>query len=279
MRPRQRFRRAHLSFLRFFVTETVSAGYYYMVNGTRTRINADIILNEPHGGIRFGTDALLLSWAAYAAAAGKKRVLDIGTGSGVIPLLLLGAGSRSHFTGLEIQPEYASAANENAAQNGFSARFTAICGSAGDAAALFPAGGFDVVVTNPPYMRADCGYVNTSHALSVARREESGGIAMFCAAAAHCLKSGGKFFAVYRPDRLSHLFCSMSENGIEPKRLRFVVPSVGKKPSLVLVQGCRGGREGMVCEPDLYIYNDPAHSAETKEMLSVYERFSGERNG
>ena len=163
-----------------------------MVNGTRTRINADIILNEPHGGIRFGTDALLLSWAAYDAAAGKKRVLDIGTGSGVIPLLLLGAGSRSHFTGLEIQPEYASAANENAAQNGFSARFTAICGSAGDAAALFPAGGFDVVVTNPPYMRADCGYVNTSHALSVARREESGGIAMFCTAAAHCLKSGGK---------------------------------------------------------------------------------------
>ena len=190
-----------------------------MVNGTRARINADRILNEPHGGIRFGTDALLLSWAAYDAAAGKKRVLDIGTGSGVIPLLLLGAGSRSHFTGLEIQPEYASAANENAAQNGFSARFTAICGSAGDAAALFPAGGFDVVVTNPPYMRADCGYVNTSHALSVARREESGGIAMFCTAAAHCLKSGGKFFAVYRPDRLSHLLCSMSENGIEPKEI------------------------------------------------------------
>lgn len=277
MRPRQVPSGAFVVFI-LLVTKTVFTGYYHMGNGTLTRINADIILKEPHGGIRFGTDALLLAWAAYNAASGKKRVLDIGTGSGVIPLLLLGAGSKASFTGLEIQPEYASAANENAARNGFSDRFSAICGSAEAASSLFAAGSFDAVVTNPPYMRADCGYVNSSQSLSVARREESGGIAMFCAAAAHCLKSGGKFFAVYRPDRLSHLLCSMSENGIEPKRLRFVVPSVGKKPSLVLAEGCRGGREGMVCEPDLYIYTDPTHSAETKEMLEVYARFSGERN-
>lgn len=245
-----------------------------MTNGTKTKINADIILNEPHGGIRFGTDALLL--ADFASNTVKKgKCIDFGTGSGVIPLLLLALGSNADFVGLELQPEYARVAEENAKANGFSNRFSVVCGSANDHRTIFESGRVDFVVTNPPYMRDDCGKINDSIPLAIARREISGGIEMFCKASAWCLKSGGSFFAVYRPDRLVTLLCAMRSNGIEPKRLRAVVPSAGKKPSLILVEGKKDGREGLIYENDLIIYTDSNHKAQTKEMEEIYSRFNG----
>ncbi len=236
-------------------------------------INAGITLKEPTGGIRFGTDALLL--ADFALPVIKKGLcIDLGTGSGVIPLLMLGAGCKADFWGLELQREYAEIARENAENNGFSQRFKVINGDAFDYKALFPSGGADYVITNPPYMRADCGYNNDSPALDIARREISGGAEIFCKAASWVLKSGGSFFAVYRPDRLVHLFCAMRNNGIEPKRLRAVVPSPSKKPSLVLVEGRKDGKEGLNYENDLYIYSDREHKNETLELKEIYERFS-----
>ncbi len=244
-----------------------------MTNGTKTKINADIILSEPHGGIRFGTDALLL--ADFASSVRKGRCIDLGTGSGVIPLLMLATGSKARFTGLELQPEYARVAEENAKANNFADSFSVICGSASDHRALFESGRADYVITNPPYMRGDCGKSNESLPLAIARREVSGGIEMFCEAAAWCLKSGGSFFAVYRPDRLVTLLCAMRNNGIEPKRLRAVTASAGKKPSLVLVEGKKDGREGLVYENDLVIYTDASHTTQTEEMEEIYRRFNG----
>ncbi len=244
-----------------------------MTNGTKTKINADIILNEPIGGIRFGTDALLL--ADFAASVRKGKCIDLGTGSGVIPLLMLAAGSKAEFSGLELQPEYARVANENARANGFESGFSVICGSASDHKTLFESGRADYVITNPPYMRGDCGKSNESMPLAIARREISGGIEMFCEAAAWCLKSGGSFFAVYRPDRLVTLLYAMRSNGIEPKRLRAVTASAGKKPSLVLVEGKKDGKEGLIYEKDLIIYTDNTHTKQTEEMESIYSRFNG----
>ena len=235
------------------------------------RINADILLNEPIGGIRFGTDALLL--ADFASNMRKGLCIDLGTGSGVIPLLLLATGSRVDFCGLELQPEYAKIAQENASNNNFSDRFKVICGSAENFKELFTCGSADYVITNPPYMRLDCGDNNESAALNIARREVSGGIDMFCKAASWCLKSGGGFFAVYRPDRLVNLLYAMRENRIEPKRLRAVVSSVGKKPSLILVEGRKDGKEGLVYENDLVIYTDNSHTEQTNEMKEIYKRF------
>ena len=235
------------------------------------KINADIILNELESGIRFGTDALLL--ADFASNAKKGLCIDLGTGSGVIPLLMLASGSNASFIGLELQPEYANIASENAKSNGYGDRFRIINGDAADDKSLFESGRADYVVTNPPYMRADCGAENASDALNVARREIAGGAELFCRAAAWCLKSGGGFFAVYRPDRLVNLFTAMKNCNIEPKRLRAVIPSVGKRPSLILVEGRKDGREGLIYENDLIIYTDETHSVQTEEMQAIYRRF------
>ncbi len=235
------------------------------------KINASIILKEPDGGIRFGTDALLL--ADFASGIKKGACVDLGTGSGVIPLLMLATGSRADFIGLELQEKYAAIAAENASVNNFSDRFKVICGNASDHRTLFECGFAESVITNPPYMRNDCGAANEEEALNIARREVSGGIGSFLKAAAWCLKSGGSFFAVYRPDRLVNLLCEMRSNKIEPKRLRAVVPSAGKRPSLVLVEGRKDGKEGLVYENDLVIYADEAHSVQTEEMQNIYKKF------
>lgn len=235
------------------------------------RINASIILKEPDGGIRFGTDALLL--ADFASGMKKGVCVDLGTGSGVLPLLLLATGSRSDFIGLELQEKYAAVAEENARINNFAERFKVICGNASDYRDLFGCGFAESVITNPPYMRNDCGAENEEAALNIARREISGGVDNFLKAAAWCLKSGGSFFAVYRPDRLVNLLTEMRNNRIEPKRLRAVIPSVGKRPSLILVEGRKDGKEGLVYENDLIIYADESHSVQTEEMRKIYKNF------
>lgn len=235
------------------------------------RINASIILKEPDGGIRFGTDALLL--ADFASGMKKGVCVDLGTGSGVIPLLLLATGSRSDFIGLELQEKYAAVAEENSRINNFAERFKVICGNASDYRDLFGCGFAESVITNPPYMRNDCGAENEEAALNIARREISGGVDNFLKAAAWCLKSGGSFFAVYRPDRLVNLLTEMRNNRIEPKRLRAVIPSVGKRPSLILVEGRKDGKEGLVYENDLIIYADESHSVQTEEMRKIYKNF------
>ena len=243
-----------------------------MCSPITNKINGGIILREPEGGIRFGTDALLL--ADFALDSVKRgKCIDFGTGSGVLPLLLLGAGCKADFIGLELQQKYAETSHDNAVKNGFSDRFTVIHGNAEDYKSIFEAGRADYVITNPPYMRSDCGYNNESVALDIARREISGGAELFCKAASWCLKSGGSFFAVYRPDRLVNLICAMRQSSIEPKRLRAVIPSVGKKPSLILVEGRRDGKEGLIYENDLYIYTDGSHTSETEEMKKIYNRF------
>lgn len=235
------------------------------------KINASIVLKEPDGGIRFGTDALLL--ADFASGMKKGKCIDLGTGSGVIPLLLLATGSKSDFVGLELQENYAKIASENASENGFSDRFDVVCGNAVNHRELFECGSFESVVTNPPYMRNDCGASNDDQALNIARREVMGGADIFLKAAAWCLKSGGSFFAVYRPDRLVNLLCEMRSNKIEPKRLRAVIPSVGKRPSLILVEGKKDGKEGLVYENDLIIYTDETHTVQTEEMQKIYKKF------
>ena len=237
----------------------------------KNKINGELTIVEPEGGIRFGTDALLL--ADFARAAKRGRCIDLGTGSGVIPLLMLASGSNAEFFGLELQDEYAKIARLNAESNGYGERFKVICGNASDYKALFESGRADYVVTNPPYMRIDCGGQNESTPLNIARREVFGGIELFCEAASWCLKSGGAFFAVYRPDRLVNLLCAMKNNKIEPKRLRAVVASSRLSPSLILVEGRKDGKEGLVYEPDLVLYTDSSHKEQTEEIKAIYSRF------
>lgn len=241
-----------------------------------TKINAGIVLTEPVGGIRFGTDALLL--ADFSLKGTKKgRIADLGTGSGVVPLLLLTAGSRADFVGVEISKKYADIAGQNSDANGFSSRFSVVCSDVAEVDRFCSKGTLDAVITNPPYMKADCGKKNDDSDMSRARREETGGIDSFCRSAGAALKSGGRFFAVYRPDRTAQLICSMRNAGIEPKRLRAVVASSGMRPSLILCEGKKDAAEGMVFEKELAIYSDSTHSEFSDEMKQIYSRFSEDK--
>lgn len=236
------------------------------------RINAHLTLREHRSGIRYGTDALLL--ASFVRGRRNAKCADLGTGCGVIPLLLLASGRCGEARGFEVQAEYAVLAAENARENGMEGRFSVTQGDIREIAALCPAGWADYVTANPPYLRADCGKRNADFVKYAAFHEHFGCIDDFARAAAYLLGTGGAFFTVYRPDRLSRLLTSLSAAGLEPKRLRPVAADVLRAPSLVLVESVKGAAEGMVYEKNLVIYRDSAHTQYTDELERIYHVFS-----
>jgi tRNA1(Val) A37 N6-methylase TrmN6 len=230
-------------------------------------VNDRLSLIQKTDGLTFGTDALLL--AGYVD--GKfKRGSELGGGSGIISMLLLAREKTAYCEAYEVQEEYADLIERNARLNKLEERLKSVHT---DIRELENTESFDLVFTNPPYMKADSGKQNTSDKKSFARHEHHGDIEDFCITAKKLLKFGGAFYAVYRPDRLATLICAMRENGIEPKRLRVVAPSVGKKPSLLLIEGRKDGKEGLIYEPDLYIYTDNTHTEQTQEIKDIYSRF------
>lgn len=233
-----------------------------------TKVNRSILLSEYTDGIRFGTDALLLA----DFVSGRGKCIDLGAGSGIIGLLLLSSGKAGSVDGIEIQPQYVSLATDNALRNGFSHAYTAI---QRDITHLnqFPAGEYDYCVSNPPYLKADSGFNNESGALNIARREVLCKIDDICAAASRSVKSGGNVYIVYRADRLDSLLFSLKKHSLQPKRLRVICPSAGKKPSLVLVDAKKDAAEGMVFENIFYIYTDATHSEYSEEMKKIYGDF------
>ncbi len=236
------------------------------------RINARLTLREHRSGIRYGTDALLL--ASFVRGRRNAKCADLGTGCGVIPLLLLASGRCGEARGFEVQAEYAVLAAENARENGMEGRFSVTQGDIREIAALCPAGWADYVTANPPYLRADCDKRNADFVKYAAFHEHFGSIADFARAAAYLLGTGGAFFTVYRPDRLSRLLTALSAAGLEPKRLRPVAADVLRAPSLVLVESVKGAAEGMVYEKNLVIYRDSAHTQYTDELERIYHVFS-----
>ena len=236
------------------------------------RINAHLTLREHRSGIRYGTDALLL--ASFVRGRRNAKCADLGTGCGVIPLLLLASGRCGEARGFEVQTEYAALAAENARENGMEGRFSVTQGDIREIAALCPTGWADYVTANPPYLRADCGKRNADFVKYAAFHEHFGSIDDFARAAAYLLGTGGAFFTVYRPDRLSRLFTALSAAGLEPKRLRPVAADILRAPSLVLVESVKGAAEGMVYEKNLVIYRDSAHTQYTDELERIYHAFS-----
>ena len=234
-----------------------------------TRINSDILLSEYKKGIRFGTDALLLS---HFCGKGK-RGCDLGSGSGVVSLLLLSLGKAQKMTGIELAEEYASLSRLNAENNGFADTFECIGCDVKDIKEHVEAGSMDIVVTNPPYLPSSSGKKNEDRLKYTAFHETTSTIDEFVASAGYILKYGGSFFCVYRPEYISKLICAMEANSISLKRLRYVSPSVGKPPCLVLVEGKKNGRPGAKTEPTLYLYSDASHTRFTDETEEIYRSF------
>ncbi|MCM1284198.1 MAG: tRNA1(Val) (adenine(37)-N6)-methyltransferase [Muribaculaceae bacterium] len=214
----------------------------------------------------FGMDAVLLS--GFARVKQGEKVLDLGTGTGIIPILLEAKSQGEHFTGLEIQPESADMAARSVAYNHLQDKIEIVNGDIREASKLFGASSFDVITTNPPYMIGQHGLVSDADAKAVARHELLCDLGDILRESARILPPGGRFYMVHRPFRLAEIFSKMTASHIEPKRMRLVYPFVDKEPNMVLIEGLRGGRSRLTVEKPLIVYQSPG--VYTDEIYEIY---------
>ena len=214
----------------------------------------------------FGMDAVLLSGFAGAPEGG--RVLDLGTGTGIIPILMSAKTGASELIGLEIQEQSADMATRSVMLNDLQDRVKIVQGDIKEAGQIFDAASFDVVTCNPPYMIGGHGLKNPEGPKAIARHEVLCDLEDVVKAAARLLKSGGKFYMVHRPFRLSEIMVVMHEYKVEPKRMQLVYPYADKEPTMVLIEGARGGRPRLTVEKPLIIYESPGKY--TREIYDIY---------
>lgn len=214
----------------------------------------------------FGMDAVLLS--GFARVKEGEQVLDLGTGTGIIPILLAGKTKGKHFTGLEIQRESADMAKRSVRYNDLEERISIIEGDLREAGTLFRAASFDVITCNPPYMTERHGLINPQQPKAIARHEILCTLEDVLSQAARLLKPGGRFYLVHRPFRLAEIMSGMVRLGLEPKRMRLVYPFVDREPNMVLLEGLRGGKSRVTVEKPLIVYREPG--VYTEEIYEIY---------
>ncbi len=214
----------------------------------------------------FGMDAVLLS--GFVRVKAGARVLDLGTGTGIIPILLEAKTNAAHLTALEIQKESADMARRSVQLNGLADKIDVVTGDIKEADKLFQAASFDAVTCNPPYMIGQHGLTNPDEPKAIARHEILCTLDDVIRNAAKLLKPGGNFFMVHRPFRLAEIITVMTQYRLEPKRMQLVYPYVDKEPNMVLIEGCRGGRSRMTVEKPLIIFKAP--NVYTDEMYDLY---------
>ena len=215
------------------------------------------------------TDSMVL--ADFARVSNGARVCDLGCGCGALGLLLLAKNDTLHLTGVEIQPEAARCAQENAARNGLS-QLSIQQGDLRDYKTLLPANGFDAVVSNPPYYPPSSGAVCENESLAIARSELCCTLEDLCCCAAWCLRFGGSFFLVHKPERLTDLLVTLRENKLEPKRLQFVRHHPSAKASLVLIEARLGANAGLMLPNALILYTDTGEK--TADHIRIYHEES-----
>ena len=225
------------------------------------------IIQDP-GRFCFGMDAVLLSGFAAEGIKPGSRLLDMGTGTGIIPILLEARTKASHLTGLEIQPESADMARRSVALNSLQDKISIIQGDIKEAGDLFAAASFDVVTCNPPYMIGQHGLTNPENPKAIARHEVLCTFDDVAAAAAKLLAPGGSFFLVHRPFRLAEIMMTLMKYKLEPKRMQLVHPFVDREPNMVLLQAVRGGRSRLKVERPLIIFKE--QGVYTDEIYDIY---------
>ncbi len=217
---------------------------------------------------KLSTDSVLL--ADFAQMARVKHCLDLGSGTGVLCVLLATKNPETAFTGIELQPTFAALSRRNFVENRLDGRAKILEGDLREHRVLLPAEGFDLIVSNPPYFAENAGYSAPAAHRATAREERSCTLQDLCLAARWALRWGGAFTLVHRPERLSEALNAMTRVGIEPKRLRLVSYSALKAPSLVLIEGRRGGRSGLKIEAPLVLTD--TGGGESDELQRIYKR-------
>lgn len=214
----------------------------------------------------FGMDAVLLS--TFATAASGQKVLDLGTGNGVIPILMEAKNPGAYFTGLEIQALSFELADRNVKLNKLESKINMVQGDIKEASRIFGEASFNVVTTNPPYMNENHGIVNPESAKAIARHELLCCLEDIICEAARCLKVKGHFFMVHRPQRLVAIINTMVKYHLEPKRIQMVHPYADKDANMVLIEAVKCGRPQLQTEPPLIVYNKDG--SYTEQLLSMY---------
>lgn len=237
----------------------------YLLEGERLddlQLSGYYIIQHPKR-FCFGIDAVMLS--DFAKVKPGERVLDLGTGTGVIPILLSAKTKGLHFTGLEIQPESADMAQRSVRYNDLEDKIDIVTGDIKEAAELFGTASFDVITTNPPYMLKEHGLKNHGDARTIARHEILCTLDDILRESAKLLReSKGRFYMIHKPFRLAEILTKMCQYKIEPKRIRFVHPYVDKEPTMVLIEGLKGGKSRVTVEPPIIMY-ERAVSSDTEK--------------
>ena len=224
-----------------------------------------IIQNK--NGFCFGIDSVLLSDFAKNMRKNSK-VIDLGTGTGIINILLSGKTTAKELVGVEVQEDVADMAKRSVKLNGVEGKIEILNKNILDLKNIYNKGYFDVVVTNPPYKKINTGLINEENKKMISRHEITANLRDFIHISSYLLKDHGEFFMVHRPERLVDILWTMREEKIEPKKIKFVYPNENKKTNLVLIKGVKNGNSFLEFEDNLYVYNQNGNY--TDEILKIY---------
>lgn len=214
----------------------------------------------------FGVDAVLLTSFAYIKR--KDRVADLGTGTGIIPLLAYGKYSPKEIVGVEIQSQVAEMAARSVSMNGLEEVIKIHEGDIKNAPREIGSNIFDVVLSNPPYKKANTGILNDLDTKAISRHELMINLEELVFAASKLLKDGGRFYMIHRPERLKDIVLNLDKYKFAPKRMRFVHSKIKDKPSMILVEAVKGGGDFLKIEEPIYVYNNDG--SYTSEILEMY---------
>lgn len=220
----------------------------------------------------YGVDAVILADFAANGIKPRSEVMDLGTGNGIIPLIL-SHKTKGHIHGLEVQQKAFEIATKNVIHNHLNERISIIHGNVKDIGLALHtelAGNIDLVVSNPPYMAQQSGLTNDNPAKTIARHETLGSLLDFLQGAARLLKDKGHLYMIHRPNRMVDLFCLARESGLEPKELRLVCPRQGEPPNMLLCHFIKGGGKELKILPSLNVYG--SDESYTEEIMTIYEK-------
>ncbi len=214
----------------------------------------------------FGIDAILLS--AYAKMNETDSAIDLGTGNGIIPMLMEARYGGSHFYGLEIQDINVELARRSIELNGLLGKVEVVHGDIKEASQIFGAGKYDVVTSNPPYMNENHGLTNPDSHKAIARHEILCTLEDVVREASRLLKFNGHFYMIHRPHRLVEIFDTLTKYKLEPKRVRFVHPYMDKEANMVLIDAVRGAKSMVKIENPLVVYRE--QGVYTQELWDIH---------
>ena len=220
-------------------------------------------------GFCFGIDAVLLSDFAKNIK-NKSKVLDLGTGTGILPILLAGKTNLEKIIGVEIQKDVYDMAKRSIALNKLENRCEIINENILNLEKIYKKNSFDVIVTNPPYKKENCGVKNENINKLISRHEITANLEDFISHGSNVLKDKGAFYMVNRPERLAEIINLFKKYMIEPKKLRLVYPKVNNKPNLILIKGVKNAKSFLEIERPLVIYNED--NTYTDEILKIYNK-------